>query len=148
VILLDTNVVVYALDRAAPQHEETRRLLDGVQDGHIPAVLLPQVLVECYSVVTSTRRIASPLSPAQARAVLNALQRAIDVKPAPPDALPELDKLLARHPRRGADVFDLYLVAQMRCAGIADICTYNGADFALPGITALTPSEVLAAHEA
>jgi len=46
------------------------------------------------------------------------------------------------HPRTGADVFDLFLAAQMQCHGIADICTYNLADFALPGIRALAPAQV------
>ncbi len=30
----------------------------------------------------------------------------------------------------------------MQCHGIADICTYNLADFALPGIRALAPAQV------
>jgi predicted nucleic acid-binding protein len=143
-ILLDTNVVVYTLDRSAPQHQECRRLLDLVQAGRVAAALLPQVIVECYSVLTSARRVAAPLPAEQARAALGALRRVLDVKPVPAGALPELDRLLARHPRLGADVFDLFLAAQMRCHGIEDICTYNVADFVLPGIRALTPSQVLA----
>lgn len=145
-ILLDTNVVVYTLDRSSPQHRDCRRLLELVQAGRVAATLLPQVFVECYSVLTSARRVASPLPAEQARAALGVLRRVLDVKPVPAGALPELDRLLARHPRLGAEVFDLFLVAQMRCLGIEDVCTYNVADFVLPGIRALTPPQVLAAH--
>ncbi len=63
-ILVDTNVLVYVHDRAEP--EKQRRALD-VLDRLVAAdagVLSTQVLAEFYN--TSTRKIATPLRPAQA----------------------------------------------------------------------------------
>ncbi|MGH7868715.1 MAG: type II toxin-antitoxin system VapC family toxin [Candidatus Dormibacteraceae bacterium] len=55
-ILLDANVLVYASDSAAPQHANCYQLLQRSMAGEIPAILVPQVLMECYSVITSPRR--------------------------------------------------------------------------------------------
>jgi len=63
-ILVDTNVLVYAYDRAEP--EKQRRALD-VLDRLVAAdvgVLSTQMLAEFYN--TSTRKIATPLHPSQA----------------------------------------------------------------------------------
>jgi len=63
-ILVDTNVLVYAHDRTEP--EKQWRALD-VLDRLVAAdtgVLSTQVLAEFYN--TSTRKIATPLHPAQA----------------------------------------------------------------------------------
>ena len=63
-ILVDTNVLVYAYDRAEPKKQ--RRALD-VLDRLVAAdagVLSTPVLAEFYN--TSTRKIATPLHPSQA----------------------------------------------------------------------------------
>jgi predicted nucleic acid-binding protein len=142
VILLDTNVLVYSISGAAPQHRDSRNVVRRAVDGDVPAVLMPQVILEAYSTVTSPRRVNQPLSPQQACAWLKSLRIALSVKPLVEAALDEFDALVASNPRSGADAFDLFLVAQMRCHGIADICTYNLTDFALPGIRALEPSQL------
>jgi len=142
VILLDTNVLVYSITGAAPQHQDSRDVVQRAVNGGIPAILVPQVILEAYSTVTSPHRVNRPLSPTQAASWLRSLRAALSVKPVPLDALDEFDALVAAHPRVGADAFDLFLVAQMRCHGITDICTYNVGDFVLPGVHALEPSLV------
>jgi len=141
-ILLDANVLVYSIMGGAPQHRDSRGVVLRAASGELPGVLVAQVVNEAYSIVTSPRRVNRPLSPPQANRWLKGLRRVLSVKPVIPEALDELDSLLASQPRVGADVFDLFLVAQMRCHRIADICTYNVDDFALPGVRALAPTRL------
>ena len=144
-ILLDTNVLVYALNSASTRHSDCRQVVDRAVAGRLPAVLVPQVLIECYSVITSPRRMPRPLSPDQARTTLRSLGRAIEVRAVPATLLDDLDLTLSRHPQRGRDIFDLVLVAQMQSHGIRTICTCNTADFTLPGVQPVDPTQALAA---
>lgn len=141
-ILLDANVLVYSVTSGSPQHRDSRDLVRRAAAGEVLAILVPQVLLEAYSTVTSPRRIDEPLSPRQAADWLSSLRRALEVRPVPRGSFEEFETLVATHPRAGSDIFDLFLVAQMRCLGISDICTYNTADFALPGVRAVEPSQV------
>ena len=60
-ILLDANVLVYAVNADAPQHNATRAILDAALAGTIPGALVPQVLLEFFAVVTNARRVQAPL---------------------------------------------------------------------------------------
>jgi len=146
VILLDTNILVYALDDRAAQHSECLAVIQHTARGAMPGVLVPQVLIECYSVITSPRRSAHPTVPDQAWGIVRSLSGAIEVKPVPESLLDDLDPLLVRHPRRGQDVYDLALVAQMRSHGIRTICTCNARDFDIAGIRAIEPAQALAVY--
>jgi predicted nucleic acid-binding protein len=146
VILLDSNILIYALDVNSPRHPECLSVLQHAASGAMPGVLVPQVLMECYSVITSPRRVARPTDPEDARGIVQSLAGAIEVKPVPESLLDEVDGLLARHPRRGRDIFDLSLVAQMRGHGIRTICTYNVKDFDVAGIRAVEPTQALAVY--
>lgn len=141
-ILLDANVLVYSITGAAPQHRHSRDVVQRAVNGEVAAVLMPQVLLEAYSIVTSPRRVNQPLTPQRACSWLKSLRSGLSVKPVPADALDEFDALVATHPRAGGDAFDLFLIAQMRCHGITDICTYNTSDFTVPGIRAFEPSQL------
>jgi predicted nucleic acid-binding protein len=146
VILLDTNVLVYALNADAPRHAECRRVVDLAIAGVLPCVLVPQVLIECYAVITSPRRLPNALAPEQAWSALRGLSRLIEVRPVPDSMLEDLDVMLARQRRRGRDVFDLAILAQMVSHGIRTICTCNVGDFGFPGIEALDPAQALSVY--
>jgi uncharacterized protein len=146
-ILLDANVLVYALNADSPQHPDCLEVVQRAASGGLPGVLVPQVLIECYSVVTSPRRMARPLSSQQARTVVRSLARSIEVKPVPATLLEDVDLMLAQHPRRGQGVFDLVLAAQMISHGIRAICTCDAEDFGIPGIRAVGPTQTLAAYD-
>jgi predicted nucleic acid-binding protein len=146
VILLDTNVLVYALNGDAEQHANCRTVLELAAGDRIPAVLVPQILIECYAVITSPRRLARPLSSLQAQRALAAIRNAVPVEPVPSSFLDDVDLLLTEQPRGGRDIFDLALAAQMRRHGIPEICTCSGSDFQLPGIRPLSPSQALAQY--
>jgi predicted nucleic acid-binding protein len=146
VILLDTNVLVYALNADAPRHPECLAVIQHTATGAMPGVLVPQVLVECYAVITSPRRFAHPTVPEHAWGVIRSLSGAIEVKPVSESFFDDLDSVVTRHPRRAQDVFDLALVAQMRSHGIRTICTCNVRDFDIAGIRAIEPTQALAVY--
>lgn len=144
-ILLDSNVLVYALNEDAPQHEASRTLVERALGGRIPAALVPQVLVEAFAILTDPRRIERPLGPPEAWAALAPLRLALPVLPLDGRALEEVAGLLAERPTTGQAVFDVLLVAQMRAQGLAAVCTYNVEDFeGFAGLLVEPPERVLA----
>lgn len=145
-ILLDANVLVYAVNSYAPQHTESRTVVEAAVAGDVPAVLVPQVLLEFFAVVTHPRRVQRPLDPQRAWEQVAALRTALPVLELRPSTLLLLDELVARHRPVGADIYDLFLAAQMRSHGVPTVCTYNPGDFAgLVGVHAATPATILAA---
>ena len=144
-ILLDANVLVYAVNADAPQHVASRRVVDASLAGEMAGVLVPQVLLEFFAVVTNPRRIQVPLPRDVAWAQVRALRGGLPLLDVPAATLDELDRLLSdAAPRAGAAVFDLFLAAQMRVHRITTLCTYNTADFdTFSGLAAVTPDELL-----
>ena len=144
-ILLDANVLVYAVNADAPHHVASRRVVDAALAGEVASVLVPQVLLEFFAVVTNPRRIQAPLSRDVAWAQVRALRAGLPLLDVPAGTFDELDRILSdAAPRAGAAVFDLFLAAQMRVHRITTLCTYNTADFdAFSSFTAATPDELL-----
>ena len=140
--VVDTNVLVYALDADAPQHAAARALLEAARND--PAATLfvtSQILCEFYSVVTNPRRVSNPRPATEAVAAISDLLGFLHVLPVPAQAVDGLLDLLRRHPVTGGDVFDLQIVAAMQANGIGRIYTFNVADFgAFPELSVVTPN--------
>jgi predicted nucleic acid-binding protein len=49
--IIDTNVLVYALDADASQHTASRTLLEAARDGSTTLYVTSQILCEFYSIV-------------------------------------------------------------------------------------------------
>ena len=60
--IIDTNVLVYAMDADAPRHAVSRALLDAAQDLSSTLYVTSQILCEFYSIVTNGRRVPKPRS--------------------------------------------------------------------------------------
>jgi uncharacterized protein len=58
--IVDTNVLVYALDADAPQHAAARALLDAARDEGATLFVTSQILYEFYSILTNPRRVPKP----------------------------------------------------------------------------------------
>jgi len=143
-ILFDTNVLVYAVDLEAPQHPASRALVEAVAEGRIKGAVVSQVLLEFYAVVTDRRRVRQPLQPEEAWEQVVSLNGIFRVLDAGPRAFEYLKTLLAASGVKGGDIFDAYLVAQMKALEISLLCTYNTRDFTgYDGIVARTPEEIL-----
>lgn len=139
--IVDTNVLIYALDTAAPQHAAALALLNAARADATTLFVTPQILCEFYSVVTNSRRVARPRDAAETMTVLSDLLAFLHVLPIPASTIDRLLDLLRRRPVTGSDVFDLHIVAAMQANGISRIYTFNVADFAaFPELTVVEPA--------
>jgi predicted nucleic acid-binding protein len=136
----DTNVLVYALDADAPQHEAARALLEAARDGSATLYVTSQILCEFYSIVTNARRVAKPRSSAEALDAISELLAFLHVLPVPAHAVEGWMNLLRRRPVTGGDIFDLQIVATMQANDVQRIYTFNTGDFDVFGeISVVTP---------
>lgn len=141
-ILLDTNVLVYATYAASPQHEASKRVVDASIVGQIPGVLVPQVLIEFVGVTTG-QAVGTPLPAQEAMMQARIFGQQIRTLEPPSRAFDELEKIIRHAGRAGRRVFDYYLAAQARALGVGSICTYNVSDFAdIPGVNVVMPPDV------
>lgn len=60
-ILLDTNILVYAHNSDSELNEVARRLMLDAVDGRFDACITPQNLLEFFSVITNPKRVERPL---------------------------------------------------------------------------------------
>lgn len=138
--LIDANVLVYALDADAPQHAASRALLESARDGSATLYVTSQIVCEFYSIVTNSRRVPKPRSPADALSAISALLAFLEVLPVPVRTLEELRHLLRRRPVTGGEIFDLQIVATMKANGVHRIYTFNKEDFeGFPEVEVVTP---------
>jgi predicted nucleic acid-binding protein len=54
-LVLDANVLAYAVDINAPQHAASRALLEGASDPSVTLYVTSQILCELYSVIANPR---------------------------------------------------------------------------------------------
>ncbi len=128
--IVDTNVLVYALDADAPQHVAARALLEAARaDTSTMLFVTSQILCEFYSIVTNPRWVPKPRSAADALTAISGLLAFLHVPPVPAHAIDGLLGLLRRHPVTGGDVFDVQIVAAMQANGVERIYTFNADDF-------------------
>ncbi len=130
-VLLDTNVFVYAMYRKSPLHGAAAQLVGRALRERSRFCIAPQNLVEFSAVVTRRRFVDPPLSPEEAGRVASLLYRS--------------RRLTKIYPRRGTVVraveegaalgvtgpawYDLFLAMTMRDAGVSLIVTENVEDF-------------------
>jgi uncharacterized protein len=108
--LVDTNVLVYALDADAAQHASSRALLEAGRAGSVTLYVTSQIICEFSSVVTNPRRVAKPRSYADALAAISSLLGFLRVLPVPAHTVEELIRLVRRQPVTGGDIFDLQIL--------------------------------------
>jgi uncharacterized protein len=141
-ILIDTNVLVYAINIDAPQHAASRALLDAVRDKKIDGVIVTQVLLEFYAIVTDQRRTDQPLVPDTAWQQINILRTFLPLLVCAESLLDTLKQLGTDI--KGPDIFDTHLAAQMKSLGISVLCTYSKKDFRrYEGVITKLPEELL-----
>jgi len=143
-ILIDTNVLVYAINVDSPQHAVCRALVEAVRSRKVNGVLAPQILLEFYAVVTNRRRIEKPLDPVTAWEQVDALRLIFPLLDAGNKALDNLNIEINHGLKvRGSGIFDAFLVAQMRACGVSVLCTCNTKDFTgYKGIVVQMPEEI------
>jgi len=150
--LLDTNVLVYALDQESPFHSAARTLLLRAADTAWQERLCvtPQVLAEFFAVVTNPRRVRSPRSPEEA---LRALEQFIalpnlTVLAVPVDVVSRWVPLVRAHRLGASRVFDAQLAATIVANGVRRIYTFDRAHFeCFAELEVITPQQAIASHD-
>jgi toxin-antitoxin system PIN domain toxin len=131
VFVIDTNLLLYAVNRDAPDHERARGLLEGYRRGDRPWFVTWGIVYEFLRVGTHPRIFPEPLTLPAARAWISGLlagpRSGILLET---DRHPGvLEELAAKHPRlAGNPVHDLHTAALMKEHGIPEIRTAD-ADF-------------------
>ncbi|MGH2403012.1 MAG: type II toxin-antitoxin system VapC family toxin [bacterium] len=143
-ILLDTNVLVVSFNVDAGGHRVCRAVVDAALARRIPGALVPQVLLEAYAVLTDARRLKTPLAPERAWAEVDTLAHSMTVVYPQRAVFDELQGIVRSRQPTGQDIFDVFIVAQMRASGISAICTLDTKDFSgYEGISVETPQTTL-----
>jgi predicted nucleic acid-binding protein len=129
--LLDTHILIYALDPTSEFYAASDALLERTKTAGAGLCIAPQNLAEFYAIVTNARRVATPRKPEEALAVIEQfLERpGLELLPVPTDTVARWIALVRRRPVVGGDLFDIQLIATMLGNGITRIYTFNRDDF-------------------
>lgn len=142
-ILLDTNVLIYATDRRSPQNAVCRTVLDAVIRGTVPGVLVTQVLIEFLGAATGPS-VQAPLPIGEALSQAATFRAQIRTFDAPSGTWDHMLSIVASTERAGRRTFDAYLAAQAIALGIPTICTYNAVDFSgVPGLSVASAEDIM-----
>ena len=141
-MLLDTNVLVYALDEESPHHVPSRAVLERASRGDGDYRLSSQILAEFFAVVTNPRRVRAPRAAVEAVEAIEAFlaMPGISLLDSEPDVVSRWLTMVRESPVAGPNVFDLQLAATALEAGVSKICTFNVAHFQrIAGVQVVTP---------
>lgn len=133
-IVLDTNILAYALGGVHPLRDNCRRLLDAVADGRVAASTTPEVIQEFVHVRAKRRE--------RQRAAREARDYAELLSPLLTVGLPDLQRglsLFARHPN--LDAADAVLAAVALRAEADALASADAAFAAVRGLTHLEPRD-------
>lgn len=124
--VVDTNLLLYAVNLDSPDHARARGLLEEWRSGDRSWFLTWGIVYEFLRVSTHSRVFPRPLDLPAAHAWLNVLlagpRSSLLVETEHHDEV--LGDLIAAHPRlRGNPVHDLHTAALMREHGVAEIRT-------------------------
>ena len=139
--LLDTNVLLYLANPAAPEHASAKAAVARLLVGDERPVIAAQVLFEFWSVATRPAA-ANGLgwSVAQARAEVETIRTRFLLLEEPPAVVDLWLDLVVVHGLKGKRIHDAHLLATMQANGVARLLTFNAADFpAESGVSILTP---------
>lgn len=145
--LLDTNVLLRSIEAGHPHHATARRALERLALTPAALYVAPQNLIEFWVVATRpTTARGLGLTPAQALSEVAKFEASFTVAVDSPAVYAQWRRLVAAYGVSGLPSHDARLVAVMRVHGIANVVTFNKADFhryaAGEGIALVDPATV------
>jgi toxin-antitoxin system PIN domain toxin len=126
VLVVDTNVLLYAADRDSEFHAPCRRLLEDVRAQPAPVFLTWSICYEFLRVSTHPRVFRTPWTAVHAWRFLDALLTAPGIsvlQPTERHAAVLAQTLAEQEDLRGNLMHDLHTAVLMREHGISRICT-------------------------
>ncbi len=140
--VVDTNILLYAADRASPHHKQARSLLETHTARSEPWAVTWSVVYEFLRVVTHPRVFESPWSVAEALEFVSVLldTPSLVVLTEGPQHLAVLQALLHEEPSAAGNLLhDAHIVALMREHGIGQIQTLDKHFDQFNGIERINP---------
>ena len=143
--LLDTNIILRAVQPAAPTHNIAVEAVATILDNADNIFITPQVLIEFWAV--ATRPVDSNglgWSPALVEAEIQQIQNQFPTLDDNPDVFLNWLQLVKQHAVHGKNVHDARLTAVMQTYGLTHLLTFNVADFQrYPAIMVVNPAELV-----
>lgn len=152
--LIDSNVLVYAFFHRPGEEggEETerklrfdsRRALGLAAEGKLSGCIAQQNLLEFLAIVTSPKRVASPVALAEALRASEAYLSFCSLLTPKPSTYLTFETLVNKSRVARERIFDFYLAATALDNQVAHICTWNTKHLRpILGLTVATPSQVI-----
>jgi toxin-antitoxin system PIN domain toxin len=141
--LVDTNVLVFAMDPEDERHAACYALLERTAAPDSGLCVAPRVLAEFYRVVTDPKKVPKARTVEEALDALSVFlsRPGLEVLPVPTDLVLRWMDLVRRHGTRGRRLFDVILIATMLANDVRRIYTYNRDDFTpFDELEVLTPT--------
>jgi len=130
-ILLDTNILVHAYNRASQLHGKAADIIRKALRREIKACITPQILYEFFAVVTNPKRVEYPLPVNEAADICLDLWECREIEKVNPTVTTPLKvfKLIKQLNLSGGGIFDCVLAVTAKENGIKEIYTENLEDF-------------------
>ncbi|MBO0933124.1 type II toxin-antitoxin system VapC family toxin [Fibrella aquatilis] len=129
-ILLDTNILINLLNEASVHHQRAKDDIEKLMDAGHELMVCPQVLRECYKVMTTPPRANGlGLTPEQAHLEVQNFMDAYDLTEDSNLSFSRWRFLVNTYNVSGKNAHDTHLVACMLVNEISNILTYNPDDF-------------------
>ena len=143
-ILLDTNILVHAHNRASPYQKRAADVIRKAVQGEIESYIAPQILYEFFAVVTNPKRVERPLPSDEAVDICLDLWecRKIEKVNPTPMAPKKVFNLIKELKLSKGGIFDCLLAVTAKENDVETIYTENIDDF--KAYSFLKPSNPLA----
>lgn len=127
---IDTNVLIYALDRNSDFYRKALRALESLGKSRM-GVVCWQNLTEFYAIITDKRRVKNPLTPKIAIKEMETLLNNYSLTIIGPNIKTKevWFNILKAKNIKGQIVHDMFLVATLLSNGIGTLITENTKDF-------------------
>ncbi|MDT3740682.1 MAG: type II toxin-antitoxin system VapC family toxin [Candidatus Kapabacteria bacterium] len=128
--LIDTNVLIYAINNDSEFHQSSRKLFETALNNDLNFFVSINNLLEFFAIVTDNKRVQNPLTPNQAREVINIISESkIKIIHADIVALNKTLEIAVELQKSKQVIFDFLIAAIMISNDIKNIITYNTKDF-------------------
>lgn len=130
-ILLDTNILVHAHNKASPYQKRASEIVKKAIHGEMAVYLAPQILYEFFAVVTNPKMVEHPLSSDEAANICLDLWECSEIEKVNPTPMApkEVFRLIKELKLSRGRIFDCVLAVTVKENGLEMIYTENVGDF-------------------
>lgn len=130
--LIDSNILVYAINEDSEYHLKSRNLIEQANQGKIKVCVSLQNLLETFAIITDKKRIDNPISYEEAIGIIETdyiYNPRIEKILPKLSVIPIVSELIRKYKINKQEVFEVFLVATMIDNEVKGIYTKNTKDF-------------------